>query len=483
MKLAEVQKIDWVPLKERDIDVAIESIYVMGHDKKFFKQLGLNFGLKNSLDFSDGRLFFDNAELKQAEEFFTKKEKELSKYFKDITARFIKIGHRYEVFLDQYKNKDFSKMSRQQLIKIYNDYLFYNYSLIPYSFIVSIILEGIIHSVILEYLQKKSKVPELLYTKLIVPHKQNKTSLEYISRLKLALGFQRSAYIDISNKNFQKHLNNYAWLSCYRPTDNPLSEKDLYKELQGLLKRKNLVTEIEAINKERKKALAFVEQKLKQLYLPASVISLVRLMRQNVWVRTYRRELMSYGFYTLRPLHKTIAQFMGISFERLKYFACWEIERYLKSNKQPSVKEIHNRSIKFAIVKINGVADILGGKNVKKIKIIKRDIAQPKELSGQGIYRGKIKAEVCIVRKKADLNQFHRGDVLVSHTVATWMIPAVIKCSAIVTDDGGVLAHSAIIAREFRKPSIINTKVATQVLKNGMIVSLDAQKGCVKIIN
>ncbi len=53
---------------------------------------------------------------------------------------------------------------------------------------------------------------------------------------------------------------------------------------------------------------------------------------------------------------------------------------------------------------------------------------------------------------------------------------------AMITDEGGILCHAAIIARELKKPCIIGTKIATQVLKDGDLVEVDADKGIVRIL-
>jgi phosphoenolpyruvate synthase/pyruvate phosphate dikinase len=50
------------------------------------------------------------------------------------------------------------------------------------------------------------------------------------------------------------------------------------------------------------------------------------------------------------------------------------------------------------------------------------------------------------------------------------------------TDEGGITCHAAIVARELNKPCIIGTKIATQVLKDGMLVEVDANEGIVKIL-
>lgn len=62
------------------------------------------------------------------------------------------------------------------------------------------------------------------------------------------------------------------------------------------------------------------------------------------------------------------------------------------------------------------------------------------------------------------------------------LLPAMKKASAFVTDEGGVMCHAAIIARELKKPCIIGTRIATQFLKDGDLVEVDAEKGIVKIL-
>ena len=61
-------------------------------------------------------------------------------------------------------------------------------------------------------------------------------------------------------------------------------------------------------------------------------------------------------------------------------------------------------------------------------------------------------------------------------------IAAMEKAAAFVTDEGGILCHAAIIAREMKKPCVIGTKIATQTLKNGDEVEVNANVGMVKII-
>lgn len=63
------------------------------------------------------------------------------------------------------------------------------------------------------------------------------------------------------------------------------------------------------------------------------------------------------------------------------------------------------------------------------------------------------------------------------------LIIAMGKAAAIVTEEGGITSHAAIVSREMKKPCIIATKNATQVLQDGDMVEVDADKGVIKILD
>ena len=54
------------------------------------------------------------------------------------------------------------------------------------------------------------------------------------------------------------------------------------------------------------------------------------------------------------------------------------------------------------------------------------------------------------------------------------------KAAAFVTDEGGIMCHAAIIAREMKKPCVIGTKFATQIFKDGDMVEVEANNGIVR---
>jgi len=80
------------------------------------------------------------------------------------------------------------------------------------------------------------------------------------------------------------------------------------------------------------------------------------------------------------------------------------------------------------------------------------------------------------------MNKMKKGDVLIAIATNPDIVPAMKKASAIVTDQGGVTSHAAIVAREMETPCLIGTKIATLVFKDNDLVEVDASKGIVRKI-
>lgn len=102
---------------------------------------------------------------------------------------------------------------------------------------------------------------------------------------------------------------------------------------------------------------------------------------------------------------------------------------------------------------------------------------------GKVANKGIVKGIVKIVLKKEDIKKVGKENILVSYMTIPDFLPAMEKSLAFVTDEGGIMCHAAIVAREMGKPCVIGTKIATKVLKDGDLVEVDANQGVVKILN
>ncbi len=97
-------------------------------------------------------------------------------------------------------------------------------------------------------------------------------------------------------------------------------------------------------------------------------------------------------------------------------------------------------------------------------------------------FSGLLEGKVQLMYNSYDVNGFKPGSILVTPMTSPEYLPAMKKAKAIITDEGGLTCHAAIVSRELGVPCIIGTKIATQVLKDGDMVEVDAEKGIVRKI-
>lgn len=117
------------------------------------------------------------------------------------------------------------------------------------------------------------------------------------------------------------------------------------------------------------------------------------------------------------------------------------------------------------------------------IQLPEEKVDYHEEFKGTIAYKGKLRGIIKRVMGHKDLDKINEGEILVSPMTMPDFIGAMKKASAIITDEGGLTCHAAIIAREMKKPCIVGTKIATKILKDGMLVEVDANNGIVRILN
>lgn len=113
------------------------------------------------------------------------------------------------------------------------------------------------------------------------------------------------------------------------------------------------------------------------------------------------------------------------------------------------------------------------GKKISSEEIINAEVI----LSGIGASPGIGIGTVRIVKSLKDLQKISKGDILVTEMTNPDMVVAMQKCSAIVTDEGGMTAHAAIVSREMGIPAVVGTDKATSKLNEGEIITVDGFNG------
>jgi len=126
---------------------------------------------------------------------------------------------------------------------------------------------------------------------------------------------------------------------------------------------------------------------------------------------------------------------------------------------------------------------IIGGFVPKSDKtVVISDDDKYKEIIGLGASPGIIVARARVITDlNSQVENFKQGEILVAKfTDATWT-PLFVIASGVIADIGSILSHSSIVSREFGIPAVVNTKIATQLIKTGDLVYLNGDTGVVRI--
>ncbi len=186
--------------------------------------------------------------------------------------------------------------------------------------------------------------------------------------------------------------------------------------------------------------------------------------------------------YHTFELFKEISKYIDYSSEDLKYLYFKETVDLL-SGKDLSKEEIEKRKEGFVVKAEVGNDTILSGKEADEMYYIIDNIYKDQtEIKGMCACKGKVQGKVKVILNASEDKDFQQGDILVASMTRPEFTTLMRKAAAIVTDEGGLTCHAAVVSRELGVPCIIGTKFATQVLKDNDLVEVNANEGTVRKI-
>ncbi len=100
-------------------------------------------------------------------------------------------------------------------------------------------------------------------------------------------------------------------------------------------------------------------------------------------------------------------------------------------------------------------------------------------LSGLGASPGMASGAVRVVQKLDQLDKVGKGDIIVTEMTTPDMVPAMKRAAGIITDEGGMTSHAAIVSRELGVPAVVGSGSGTEVLRDDQIVTIDGDRGAI----
>lgn len=264
------------------------------------------------------------------------------------------------------------------------------------------------------------------------------------------------------SETFDDHLKKYAWIQIL----NFLGE-DITIE--------NLLDQMTHLNDQ--------EKQHEKPVVPSSFEYYAIVSSRLSYLRQTGAEYFSIYTQIVLPRIKEIASSLKLSHRELLEFLPSEIDELLGqeiNSDEILTKRKNDNWCVFA--DINSNLQIVDDKEQIDVLIQKMT---PKFDENQDLIKGQVgnkgfaTGKVKVILANTEFDKMEVGDVLVTTMTTPDFVILMQKASAIITDIGGLLCHAAIVSREINKPCVIGTKNATQILKDGDMVEVDANKGTV----
>lgn len=281
---------------------------------------------------------------------------------------------------------------------------------------------------------------------------------------------------------FNRHAKKFCWV--YYVYQGPAASPVYFVELLKDLVEKNTNPRKNLVGYAAEKALLTKQQKqlLENLGLSPYERKIVLLARDGVFYKALRRELQSCSYYHMEAVLKAIGKKLDLSLSQVRLMLAKEVEHSLHSKQTKT--GILNQRAELVYLERTQTTRCLSGKQAARY--LKVHVKQEKlnlnvtEAAGTVAYPGKVKGTVKIINSPKEMGKMRRGDILVAQTTNPNLMPAIRQAAAIVTDEGGLTCHAAIVSRELKIPCVVGVKIASKFLKDGLRILVDAQKGIVK---
>jgi len=304
---------------------------------------------------------------------------------------------------------------------------------------------------------------------------------------------QRKSFDEIKStypsfyEKLKKHTEKYAWV-YYVYIGPAFTDKQFYDFIQDYIsKGVNPDEKLSELFEKKKQAHILREEAIEKFQPDSQYEYFLRLAGKMVWAKPRRKDYQSRSYYHVEKLHRELARRTFLSLSQVRSSPLEILEKLLKGEQVDT--SIINSIFKLHVcVPDEEEIRVLYGREADEFienymeKEVEQDYADITELKGNVASPGRQKGKVKIVNRPEDMEKMESGDILVSVATTPSIVPAMKKAAAIVTDEGGLTCHAAIVSRELGITCLIGTKIATKVLKDGMDVEVDTEQGLVRII-
>lgn len=263
------------------------------------------------------------------------------------------------------------------------------------------------------------------------------------------------------------------------------------KDFENFIKELSVDERKARISVIEKYCLSVRQKKLavcKKHALSREVVLLAKNLAFSIWWQDHRKAVAMWSQGIVDIFLRAAERQLSVPYDDIMMYLADEWKDLFLNQRKVSASILSSRKklLVFSLDTVKARVTEFRGKDAVKVKSslftehsASKDV---NKISGTSVSKGKATGRVTILFSSREISKMKDGDVLVTSMTSPDFIAAMRKSSAIVTDVGGLTSHAAVVSRELGKPCIVGTKIATQALKDGDMVEVDADNGVVKKI-
>jgi phosphoenolpyruvate synthase/pyruvate phosphate dikinase len=214
--------------------------------------------------------------------------------------------------------------------------------------------------------------------------------------------------------------------------------------------------------------------------------NLIELLDIFAWYQDYRKEIVMKVLHYLDIVLSEIGRRRGHSLKEMKYTLPEEIPKVLDGTFDISLARERMKRYIFYFDGDSTSEHGVGEWSLRKEKEIfsfSSTEGEILEIPGMVANKGTVRGRARVTMSAKEAKNIEKGEILITSMTSPDFVTAMKKAAAIVTNEGGVLCHAAVVSREFDIPCIVGTKLATRVFKTGDMIEVDGELGVVRKVH
>lgn len=279
----------------------------------------------------------------------------------------------------------------------------------------------------------------------------------------------------------EAHLAGFNWFPCGYDNEKPWDARFIIAELknavsneqQTLARQENAREYAGRLEEER-------ERLLDELSPPESVFRILSALSEFSYFKDHIRETLNRFHYRTRPFLHEVSGEIGLKGLECTLIAPDDVVKLLQAKRRFEGVLLGDSDYAFLYDAQKDEQTLVVGESALRLHASAvGKHGTPSEVKGNGASPGKVVGRVKLVFRPMDYSG-EKGIVLVAPMTNPDLMPAMRNAIAIVTDEGGITCHAAIVSRELGVPCIVGTKNASKVFHDGDLVEVDANNGVIR---